>query len=139
MAPQAEIYLARFHHKELVGEKRNLPIKYIEDKSVLVFAGIGNFRAFVRQIRGLTRDIDYTIELSDHQVYDVQTLNRIKNLAAKKNSQILVTTAKDWFKVRHFDFGRELYYLSQAIDIDPGEEKLVSHLLEKTGITIRMG
>jgi tetraacyldisaccharide 4'-kinase len=139
LAPQAELYLARFQLGELVGQEQKLPIKFIEDKSVFVFAGIGNFRAFVRQIRGLTRDIDYTLELSDHQVYDEKTLNKIKSLAQKKNSGILLTTAKDWFKVRHFDFGRELYYLSQTIDIDPGEEKLISHLLNKIGVTRKVG
>lgn len=139
IAPQAEMYLARFQLGELVSEKQVLPIKFIEDRSVLIFAGIGNFVAFVRQIRGLTRDIDYALELSDHQVYDEKTLSRIKGLAEKKNSEILLTTAKDWFKVRHFDFGRELYYLSQEIDIDPGEEKLLSHLLEKIGLTKKIG
>ncbi|MGH8014752.1 MAG: tetraacyldisaccharide 4'-kinase [Candidatus Zixiibacteriota bacterium] len=139
LAPRAEIYLARFQLGELCGQKQRLPLKYVEDKSVFIFAGIGNFRAFVRQIRGLTRNIDYTLELSDHQIYDEQTLNKIKTLAAKQNSQVLLTTAKDWFKVRHFDFGRELYYLAQIIDIDPGEEKLVSHLLNKIGIKQKVG
>jgi len=139
LAPESEVYLARFQLGELIGPDERLPVKYIEDKSVLIFAGIGNFRAFLREIRGLTRDIDAAIEFSDHQIYDENSLNRIKSLAEKNNSEIILTTAKDWFKVRHFDFGRKLYYLSQQIDIDPGEEKLVSHLLKKIDIKQRVG
>jgi len=124
---------------ELVGQKQRLPVKYLEDKSVFLFAGIGNFRSFEKQIRALTRNLDYTLELSDHQVYTEPLLDKIRNLADKYNSEVLLTTGKDWFKVCHFDFGRELYYLSQKIDIDPGEERLVSHLLKRIGIKQKVG
>ncbi len=139
LAPLAEIYSARFQFNDLVGQNRRMPLKYLEDKSVLIFAGIGNFRAFERQIRGLTRDIVYAVEFSDHQVYTSEILNGIKNQAEKHDAEVILNTGKDWFKVRHFDFGRELYYLSQTVDIDPGEEKLVSHLLDKIGVTKEVG
>lgn len=139
ISPQADIYRARFSMGELVGIKGNMPVKYLEDKSVFLFAGIGNFRALEKQVRALTRNLDYKLELSDHQQYSEQLLVQIKALADKFDSQILLTTGKDWFKIRHFDFGRELYYLSQTVDIDPGEEKLVSHLLKKTGVKKEVG
>ncbi len=138
-APSAEIYSARFQFNDLVGQDRRMPLKYLEDKSVLIFAGIGNFRAFEKQIRALTRDIVYSIEFSDHQVYTDEILNRIKEMAEKHEVEVILNTGKDWFKVRHFDFGRELYYLSQTVDIDPGEEKLGSHLLDKIGVTKEVG
>ena len=31
-------------------------------------------------------------------------------------------------KIDNFDFGREFYYLNQAIDLDPGEEKLIEYI-----------
>lgn len=139
LAPRAEIYAARFHFKELVGHHRRMPLKYLEDKSVFIFAGIGNFRAFERQIRAISRNIVYAMEFSDHQVYANETLHKIKNLAGKHEAGVILTTGKDWFKVGHFDFGRELYYLSQIVDIDPGEEKLISHLLKKIGVTKKVG
>ncbi len=139
LAAQAEIYLARFQLGELVGQEEKLPLKYLEDKAVFLFAGIGNFRSFEKQIRALTHNLDYTLELSDHQVYTDQILHKIKNLADKYDSEIMLTTGKDWFKIRHFDFGRKLYYLSQKTDLDPGEEKLVSHLLKKVGLKQGVG
>ena len=135
LAPAAEIYAARFNFKELVGHHRRMPLKYLEDKAVFIFAGIGNFRAFERQVRAITRNIAYAMEFSDHQIYTNEILHTIKNMARKHEAGVILTTGKDWFKVRHFDFERELYYLSQIIDIDPGEEKLVSHLLTKIGVS----
>ncbi|HEX2897505.1 MAG TPA: tetraacyldisaccharide 4'-kinase, partial [candidate division Zixibacteria bacterium] len=139
LSPQADIYSARFSMGELVGKSGNMPLKYLEDKSVFLFAGIGNFRSFEKNVRLLTHNLDYKLELSDHQKYTDEVFNRIKVLANKYESQILLTTGKDWFKIRHFDFGRELYYLSQTVDIDPGEEKLVSRLLEKIGVKREVG
>ena len=134
IAPQAQVYSARFQTGELIGHNQNRSTKYLEDKAVLIFAGIGNFKAFHKQMRALTSNLDHVIELSDHQVYADKVLDRIKKKADKYGSEVIVTTGKDWYKVRHFDFGRELYYLSQVIDLDPGEEKLVNMLIEKTGI-----
>lgn len=139
ISPCAEIYSARFLLGELVGLERRLPAKYLEDKAVFLFAGIGNFRSFEKQVRSLTRHLDHTLELADHQVYTDDLLGKIKSLADKYDSEIILTTGKDWFKVRHFDFGRELYYLSQIVDIDPGEEKLVSHLLKRIGVSKKVG
>lgn len=134
IAPHSHIFSARFHTGELIGHRQKLSTKYLEDKSVLIFAGIGNFRAFQKQIRALTPNLDQAIEFSDHQNYTENILNNIKQQADRHDSEVIVTTAKDWYKVRHFDFGRELYYLSQTIDLDPGEEKLVEMLVKRTGI-----
>ncbi len=139
LSDTCEIFAARFQFKELVGSGRRLPLKILEDKSVFIFAGIGNFRAFERQIRAITRNIVYSMEFSDHQVYTNEVLYKIRNMAETHDAGVILTTGKDWFKVRHFDFGRELYYLSQVVDIDPGEEKLVSHLLKRIGVTKKAG
>jgi tetraacyldisaccharide 4'-kinase len=139
IAPDAKIFSARFHTGDLITDEKKLSNKYLEDKSVMIFAGIGNFGAFHKQVRALTSNLDCALELSDHQNYNNELLNRIKRQADEHESEILVTTAKDWYKVRHFDFGRELYYLSQEIDLDPGEEKLVELLIRHTGVTRKAG
>lgn len=129
--PQAEIYRAHFLASELVGRERRLPIKYLEDKSVLLFAGIGNFRAMSRQVATLCADLDEAIELTDHQQYDQTLLHTIKAAADRHDSDVILTTGKDWVKLGGFAFGREIYYLAQSIDLDPGEEKLVRYVIER--------
>lgn len=133
-SPNAELYHAGFTLTELVGREERRPIKFLEDKSVTLFAGIGNFRSFRKQVDSLSASIDAAIELSDHQRYSEPLLERIAQTAKKHNSDILVTTGKDWVKLGSFDFGRDIYYLAQSIDLDPGEEKLVRLLKTKLGL-----
>ena len=134
IAPRAAHYTAQFRLTELVGAERRWPIKYLEDKSVLLFAGIGNFAPLYRQVSVAAADVDYALELSDHQVYDEEMLERIKQLANQYESDVIVTTGKDWVKLADFDFGRETYYLAQSIDLDPGEEHLVAFVQERLGL-----
>ena len=130
----AEIYSAAFEARNLVSAERSHSIKYVEDKSVLLFAGVGNFRSLERQVSALSADLDYALELSDHQVYDAALLEHIEALADKHDSDMILTTFKDWVKIRNYDFGREFFYLDLVVDLDPGEEKLLAYLKEKLGL-----
>ena len=132
--PRAEHYTAQFSIDELVGHERRFPIKYLEDKSVFLFAGVGNFEPLRRQVSVLAGDLDDAVELSDHQEYDTGTLEHLKAIADNHDSDVIVTTGKDWVKIRDFDFGREIYYLAQSIDLDPGEEQLAAFIQERLGL-----
>ena len=129
-SPGAEIYHAGFTLDELISRDKRLPAKYLEDKSVFLFAGVGNFRPLQKQVAALAGDLDHALELSDHQEYDRPLLERIRSLAAKFDSDVIVTTYKDWVKLGDFDFESELYYLGLSIDLDPGEEKLVRWIMQ---------
>lgn len=132
--PDAPIYHCSFIPNHLIGRDRCHSVKYIHDKSVFLFAGVGNFRALKHQVSPLAGDLDFALELSDHQVYDQPLLERIKTLADKHESDVILTTAKDWVKLGDFDFGREFYYLDISVDLDPGEEKLLAYLREKLNL-----
>lgn len=129
--PNLSLYHAQFGTGELIGRSRRLPEKYLEDKSVFLFAGVGNFKPLRKQVQALSGDLDYALELSDHQQYDSELLGRIKRMADEADSDVIVTTGKDWVKLGDFDFGREIYYLSQTVDLDPGEEKLVVQIVDQ--------
>lgn len=135
--PDAEHYQARFSTTELLGAGQSRPAKYLEDKSVFLFAGVGNFRSLKRQVAALCADLDYAMELSDHQRYQTALLEKIKTLADRYDSDLILTTGKDWVKIRDFDFNREFYYLNQVVDLDPGEEKLISYLVDTLGLKRR--
>jgi tetraacyldisaccharide 4'-kinase len=134
LCPQSEIFRAQFLASELVGRDRRLPIKYLEDKSVLLFAGIGNFRALSRQVATMCSDLDQEIELGDHQQYDQALLQTIKRAAERHNSDVILTTGKDWVKLGDFAFGREIYYLALSTDLDPGEEKIVQWVIQRLNL-----
>jgi len=130
----ADIYSAAFEAENLIGRDRRNSIKYMEDKAVFLFAVVGNFRSLERQVSAFSSDLDYALELSDHQVYDDKLLTRIKRAADKHDSDMIVTTFKDWVKIGDFDFEREFYYLDLAVDLDPGEEKLVAAIRDRLKI-----
>lgn len=129
--PKAKHYFARFSATEIIGAEQSFPIKYLEDKSVLLFAGIGNFKTLKKQVTRLCADVDFALEFSDHQEYTVELLEAVKLMAEKYDSDLILTTGKDAVKIVNFDFGREFYYLNQTIDLDPGEEKLIEYIQEK--------
>ncbi|MBU0985397.1 MAG: tetraacyldisaccharide 4'-kinase [candidate division Zixibacteria bacterium] len=133
--PRAQIYTAGFAAQQIIGRDRTIPVKYLEDKSVFLFAGVGNFRALERQVSALCGDLDCAFELSDHQEYDAELLASIKKRADRLDSDLLLTTMKDWVKLGAFDFGREFYYLDLAVDLDPGEEKLLAYLTESLNLS----
>ena len=134
-APRAEWYDARYQSRQLVGDKRRLPVKYLEDKSVLLFAGVGHFDSLHRQVTAMVGTLAYALELSDHQRYDEPTVGRIRQLIKKHSPEVVLTTGKDWVKARHFDFGHEFYYLDLAVDLNPGEEHLTALVQQRLGLT----
>ena len=134
-APTAVWYDARYKSHQLIGVDRRWPIKYIEDKTVLLFAGVGHFDSLRRQVQSLAGTVVHALELSDHQRYDVATFERILRLVDKYAPDVVLTTGKDWVKARHFDFGREFYYLDLAVDLNPGEEHLASLVRTRLGLT----
>ena len=51
--PDAKLFHASFQARNIVGRDRSHSIKYLEDKAVFLFAGVGNFRALERQVSAL--------------------------------------------------------------------------------------
>jgi len=133
--PDAPKYLAQFVPNELIGRVHNRPLKFLEDKSVFLFAGVGNFKPLEQQVETLCAELDYAWELSDHQKYDDELLQQINEHADRLDSDVILTTGKDWVKLGSFAFTREIYYLAQTVDLDPGEEKLTRQLIQKLNLT----
>ena len=131
MSPDAELYSGQFLNSDLIGRTEKRSLKYLEDKSVFLFAGIGNFKPLKRQVTALCADLDEALELSDHQQYDKSLLERIKQMADAHDSDVILTTGKDWVKLPDFAFGREIYNLGQTVDLDPGEETLLRSIKQR--------
>lgn len=138
-APGTPLYTARFNAGRLIGRSWNLPIKYLEDKSVFLFAGVGSFDSLHRQVRSLSGSLVASVELADHQRYDRPMLERLHRQVNICKPDVVITTAKDWVKVGTFDFGREFYYLDLQVDLDPGEEQFTSMVIDRLGLTSRIG
>lgn len=135
--PQASFYQADFGATVIVGRDRNRSVKYLEGKSILLFAGVGNFKALEQQVRTLTANPVDTLEFSDHQRYAQPVLEMIRRAANQHNSDLILTTLKDWVKVGNFDFGREFYYLEQTVDLEPGSDRLLAEIKNRLNLTTK--
>ncbi|MDZ4724480.1 MAG: tetraacyldisaccharide 4'-kinase [candidate division Zixibacteria bacterium] len=126
--PSAEYFSAHFKSDELIGRSQTMPVKYLDDKAVFLFAGVGSFAALQKQVVSLSGNLVGYYEFSDHQIYTPSILEKIKKQAEKRKAEVIVTTGKDWVKLGGFDFGREIYFLNLVLDLNPSEEHLTRFL-----------
>ncbi len=136
-APSAPRFEARYSITTVVGIQQSHSVEYLKDKRVLLFAGIGNFEALKIQVERLSGTLAAAIELSDHQMYDSVTVQRLRDAVAEASSQVVLTTAKDWVKVRDFDFGPEFYYLNLQLEFVPPLTELTSCIIDRLGLKQR--
>jgi tetraacyldisaccharide 4'-kinase len=72
-------------------------MSWLRGKKVIVAAGIGNQNAFVRQIISASAKVESLLTVKDHQNY---TKRMVAKLAGDMQFDALVTTLKDWVKIR---------------------------------------
>ena len=136
-APQSSFYRTDFGATMIVGYGTNRSVKCLEGKTVLLFAGVGNFDALAQQVQSLSAKPVHTLEFSDHQRYSRPVLEMIRREAEQHHSDLILTTLKDWVKVGNFDFGREFYYLEQTVDLEPDADKLLAEIKSRLNLITR--
>jgi tetraacyldisaccharide 4'-kinase len=129
-------FSAQFVLEELIGPNQRIAITSLRGRRVLLFAGIGNFAALQSQVETLCGGPVTTMELGDHQSYDRSLVERIRRAGEAAEADLFVTTEKDWMKVSSFDFGHEIYYVAQKVELEPGGDQLIEMLTRRLGLTI---
>ncbi len=91
-------------------------IKRFQNMNLLAFAGIGNSENFFELLSDYKLNIMKKIPFPDHYNY---TSNDIKNLfnIAKKNNLRLITTEKDYFRLKYLGLNENINYLSVELNI----------------------
>ena len=98
--------------------RSNYEIKNIQkykSKKILAFAGIGNPESFFNLLQGYGLNVKDKISFPDHYHY---TKNEIESiiLRAKKNKLKLITTEKDYYRIRCLGF-KKINYVSINLKI----------------------
>ena len=70
--------------------------------SYIVFSGIGNHGTFIEMLQKNNFSIIQDIEFPDHYEYSEKDINKINEIAEKKNATLL-TTEKDYLRLKAFD------------------------------------
>ena len=94
----------------------------LKNKNVFLFSGIGDPFSFRSSIENLGAIICGVKEFKNHYSYTKQDLTIINQQANKTNAEYLVTTEKDWVKVKNFNSNYPIIVLGINIKISNDKE-----------------
>lgn len=129
-AVNPDIIIAQSVHK-VSGAKsidgKSINNENLKGKKIFAFCGIGNPNAFLNTIKTLDAELTGTKIFNDHYQYTDTSLAEIYELAGLSKAELILTTQKDWTKIRHFKpqiKDLPLTYLIIEIKFLAGEDKL---------------
>jgi tetraacyldisaccharide 4'-kinase len=98
----AEIFEADMELKEFFNPFTNetFTIQNMKDKKCLSFAGIGNPLAFKADLITAGLNIPRAFAMKDHAVPTPSQLQKINDIAIKEDVEYIITTEKDWIKLK---------------------------------------
>jgi tetraacyldisaccharide 4'-kinase len=90
-------------------------VEKFEGQSLLAFAGIGNPSNFFDLLEKNNLKLEKKISFPDHYEYSLGELNELIDFSLKNNLK-LITTEKDFFRIKHFKLD-EIKYLELKLEI----------------------
>lgn len=85
-----------------------LSVGSMKGKRVVTFAGIGNPLAFKADLMTAGLDVARAFALRDHAVPTPQRMDEFRKVAKAADAQYIVTTAKDWVKLKQEPIPRDM-------------------------------
>ncbi len=131
-----ESEIRRYNTKCTIAYARHQPIQFfnlkdqknineIKGKSVAGFCGIGNPNAFEKTLRDLEANIIAWKNYPDHHNYTKKDVEELKDWAKSTGCELIVTTQKDWVKLRIDDLGLvPLFALRVGFEIIDNKEEI---------------
>ncbi len=109
--PVYRIFYVPYVHKMIKGQNSKTPqhltnsyltdIKFLKDKKVFAFCGIGNNDDFKRTVESIRCELRNFIGFPDHHRYSERDIQSILRSAADTKAQFLITTEKDYARIAH--------------------------------------
>ncbi|MHC4625693.1 MAG: tetraacyldisaccharide 4'-kinase [Planctomycetota bacterium] len=108
-------------------DNEEIDIGLLKDKKIFAFCGIGNPNAFLSTVEALGSELGGSKFYDDHHQYTDGCLADICQQAEKAGADLVLTTQKDWTKVRcDFESTVPFAYLEIEIEFLAGQDKLTS-------------
>ena len=108
-------------------DERNTPLEKLRGRRVVAFCGVGNPQAFVETLKQLDAKVAATRFFNDHHHYKQCDCASLIKLARKNEADVLLTTEKDWVKLKHTAGARDistLHWLRIETAINEGGREL---------------
>ena len=101
---------------------RAVRIAELAGKRLAAFAGIAAPAAFAETLRNAGGVVEEMSSFADHHWYSTEDLARLETRAAELGVDALITTEKDWVRLRRLRLPqRPLYVLSVRLVVQTGE------------------
>jgi tetraacyldisaccharide 4'-kinase len=112
-------------------DNKQIDLKEFKNRKVFAFCGIGNPVSFINSLKKLDYNVVGTKIFNDHHTYADNCLTELEkqNQYGKGGpAEIILTTQKDWTKIRQLETAKNmpLAYLTIEIKFLAGEERLRS-------------
>jgi tetraacyldisaccharide 4'-kinase len=124
--PAGAVYFGRHVLKGLrTADGAALPLEELSRQPFFAFAGIANPAALRRQLISLGRCIEF-VAMPDHHAYTKDELAELRENAGAGGAQLMVTTEKDWVKVRGLSdvtSGLPIVRLDLRLEFRDGDEQ----------------
>lgn len=117
-----------YFNENAISPDERLTIESLTERKVYFFAGIGGFDRLLNYLRTRFNNLVGHRQFPDHCSYPPSDTALIKNDIDKLGPEIVITTYKDFVKLRNFDFGRKIYYLDLKLGFTNGEKELLKAL-----------
>jgi len=104
------------------GRMRSLRPAELDGKRVVAFAGIASPAAFAETLKATGALVEALLEFADHHWYSADDVERLDARAGELGVDALITTEKDWVRLRRLRLPRRpLYVLSIRLALQSGE------------------
>lgn len=108
---------------ETIGHVRAAAPGRLAGMRVLAFAGIGSPRGFERTLTDVGASVVEVVAFPDHHWYSRDDLLALERRAAAAGAGALVTTEKDWVRLRRLSPPRPLFVLTVKLALRAGEAR----------------
>lgn len=104
------------------GRMRPCSIAELGGQRVAAFTGIASPATFAETLRGMGVIVEAFVEFADHHWYSAEDIARLDARATELSVEALITTEKDWVRLRRLRLPRRpLYVLSIRLVLRSGE------------------
>jgi tetraacyldisaccharide 4'-kinase len=106
--------------EEVVSSAPLMPLAQLP-RAVAAFCGIGNPRAFFRNLKAEGFELKRARSFADHRRYTQADVTEIETEARRTGAEVLLTTAKDAIKLSELRFEMQCYAIEIELKIDDEE------------------
>lgn len=117
---KSELPIARSIHQAVhikTIDNKQITLDEFKNRKVFAFCGIGNPDSFIKTLKNMNYDVAGTKIYDDHYNYTDNSLADLARESQKLSAEIMLTTQKDFTKIRLLDSAKNLPLAYLAIEI----------------------